>query len=153
VLVQDCTCGEPVLDDARKCPRCDRPNPRYRHPRWRTFWPEIDTLAGADEAITLGYSGAFGAALLAAVSSFVPSLGGVHAGVIDAALFALCGVGIRQNWRSAAVLALLLLVAGFVLSGGIGVLGFFILIGLINGVRGTFLRPRMLRVPRPEVFD
>lgn len=72
MLVQDCTCGEPVLDDMRKCPRCDRANPRYRHPRWRTFWPEIDTL---------------------------------------------------------------------------------ILLGLINGVRGTFLRPRMLRMPRPEVFD
>lgn len=153
MLVQDCACGEPVLDDVRKCPRCGRANPRYRHPRWRTFWPEIESLEGADEAITLGYWGAFGAAALAVVASFVPWFGAAPAGLIDAAVYALCGVGIMRKWRSAAVLALLLLVASLVLAGGIGVLTFFILVGLINGVRGTFLRRKMPRLPQPEVFD
>ena len=153
MLVQDCTCGEPVLDDVRKCPRCGRVNPRFRHPRWRTFWPEIDSVEGADEAITLGYSGAFGAAALAVVSSFVAWFGAAPAGLIDAAIYALCGVGIMRGWRTAAVLALLLLVTSLVLAGGIGVFGFFILVGLINGVRGTFLRPKMARVTPAEVFD
>jgi hypothetical protein len=152
VLVQDCTCGEPVLDDVQKCPKCGRVNPRFRHPRWRTFWPVIDSVEGADEAITLGYSGAFGAAILAVISSFVTWFGSAPAGLIDAAFYALCGVGIMRKWRSAAVLALLLLVASAVLAGGIGVLGFFVLLGLVNGVRGTFLRRKMARVTPVEVF-
>jgi hypothetical protein len=110
-------------------------------------------MEGADEAITLGYSGAFGAAALAVISSFVPWFGAAPAGLIDAAVYALCGVGIMRKWRSAAVLALLLLVASLVLSASIGVLSFFILVGLINGVRGTFLRRKLPQMPPPEVFD
>jgi hypothetical protein len=153
VLLQDCACGEPILDNVRTCPKCGRANPRYRHPRWRTFWPEIDSQAGADEAITLGYWAAFGAAVLGAITSLIAMFGAGPTGLIDAVVFALCGLGIMRRWRTAAVLALLLLVANLVLAGGIGVVTFFILLGLVNGVRGTFLWRKLSRMPRPEVFD
>jgi hypothetical protein len=53
-MLQECTCGEPLLDHLRSCPQCGKRNPYHRQGRWRTFWPDVDTLAGADEAIRLG---------------------------------------------------------------------------------------------------
>ena len=156
-MLQECACGEPLIDDVRKCPRCGARNPAYRQSRWRIFWPDVDSLAGADEAITLGYSAAFFAAGLAAVMSLVPGLGAGLAGLVDATILALCGLGIWRKWRAAALVAFLLFAANIVFSivqgGGIGVLAVFIFIGLVNGVRGTFARPKLARPALPEVFE
>lgn len=154
VLLQDCSCGEPLLDHFRKCPRCGKPNQNYRQPRWRTFWPEIDSAAGADEAIALGYWAAFLAAGLGAVMSVIPGFGVGIAGLIDAALYGLCGVGIWRKWRTAAVVAFLLFAANLIFSlwrhGGIGVLAVFIFVGLLNGLRGTFRRTKLSEGTQPE---
>jgi hypothetical protein len=154
MLLQECACGEPLLDHFRKCPRCAKANPSYKPARWRIFWPEVESRAGADEAITLGYWGAFLAAGLGAVMAFMPGVGAGSAGLVDATVFALCGLGIRRKWRIAAVVAFLLFVANIILSiargGGIGVLAIFIFVGLLNGLRGTFVRAKLGEGPRPE---
>ena len=90
-MLQECACGEPLPDHLRTCPRCGTRNPAHREPRWRTFWPDVDTIGGADNAITLGYWGAFFAAGLAA---FMALFGGNLLGLLGAVLYALCGVGI-----------------------------------------------------------
>ena len=154
MLLHECVCGEPLLDDAPKCQRCGKSNPNHRQPRWRTFWPEVDTLGGADEAITLGYWAAFFAAGLGVVTSLVPVFGIGLAGLVDATLYAVCGIGIWFKWRAAAVLAFLLCLANIVFSiargGGVGVLVFFIFVGLVNAMRGTFVRPRLSRALPPD---
>lgn len=122
-----------------------------RQSRWRTFWPQVDSLAGAEEAINLGYWAAFLAAVLGAVTSLIPAFGVGLSGLFDATLYAVCGVGIWRKWRSAAVMGLLLCVANIVFSlargGGVGVLTVFIFVGLLNAVRGTFLRARLSEGP------
>jgi hypothetical protein len=154
LVLQDCACGEPLLDHFRTCPRCGKTNPSYRRSRWRTFWPEIDSAAGADEAITLGYWAAFLAAGLNAIVSIIPAFGVGLAGIVDAVLYALCGVGIWRKWRIAAVVAFLVFAANLILSvwrgGGIGVLAVFIFVGLLNGLRGTFGRPKLSPGPQPN---
>jgi hypothetical protein len=153
-VLQECACGEPLLDDVRKCPRCGKPNPSYRPSRWRTFWPEVDSLAGSDEAITLGYWAAFFVAVLGAVMALLPGVGPGIAGLADAIVYALCGLGVWRKWRIAALLAFLLFVANVIFSisrgGGVGVLSIFIFAGLINGVRGTFAWAKLSRSLRSE---
>lgn len=154
MLLQECACGEPLIDHLRRCPKCGKPNSGYRPSRWRTFWPEVDSLPGAGEATQLGYWAAFLAAALGAAMSLVPAFGVGLAGLYDATIFAVCGVGIWRNWRSAAIVAFLLCVANIVFSlsrgGGIGVLTVFIFIGLANGVRGTFGIRRFSQRPQLE---
>lgn len=150
-MLQECACGEPLPDHLRTCPRCGTRNSAHREPRWRTFWPDVDTIGGADNAITLGYWGAFFAAGLVA---FMALFGGNLLGLLGAVLYALCGVGIWSKWRTAAVVATLLFLpnAVFSLVSGpvIGVLTIFILIGLVNGLRGTFMRAKLSRAAQPE---
>lgn len=154
MFLQDCSCGEPLLDQFRKCPRCGARNPNHRQPRWRTFWPEIESAAGADLAITLGYWAAFLVAGATAVTSVIPMFGVGLAGLVDAAVFALCGLGIWRKWRVAAVCAFLLFAVNIVFSlsrgGGFGVLAVFVFVGLLNGLRGTFGHARFSRAPQPE---
>jgi hypothetical protein len=117
----------------------------------------VDSLAGADEAITVGYWAAFGAAGLGAIASLIPVMGVGLAGLIDATIYALCGVGIQRKWRAAALGAFLLFFANVVFSlsrgGGVGVLAIFIFIGLLNGLRGAFARARLSKHVPPDVFD
>ncbi len=147
MLLQECGCGEPLLDDRRACPECGASNPRYRPSRWRTFWPDADSLAGSTDAIQLGYWAAFLAAGLGVVTSLIPAFGVGPSGLCDAALFALCGAGIWRKWRAAAVIGLLLSTANIVYSisrgGGVGILAVLIFVGLVNGVRGTFVHARL----------
>jgi hypothetical protein len=110
-------------------------------------------MSGADDAITLGYWAAFALAVLGVVVSLVSNL----AGLADAAVFALCGLGIWRRWRTAAVIAFVLFVANVMFSlaqgHGVGVLAIFVFIGLTNGVRGTFARARLAKIPDvTEVF-
>jgi hypothetical protein len=64
-------------------------------------------------------------------------------------------VGIWSKWRAAAVVAMLLFTTNVVVAvangSGVGVLAIFILVGLVNGLRGTFMRARLSRAPKPEV--
>lgn len=157
MVLQECACGEPLLDDLSTCPQCGTPNPSHRQSRWRIFWPEVESLAGAGEAIQLGYWVAFLAAALGTITSLIPGFGIGVTGLFDAALYAICGVGIRRGWRTAAVVGLLLCATNIVFAlsrgGGVGVLTVFIFVGLINGVRGTFVQSRLSRAPRPEGPD
>ena len=153
MLLQECVCGEPLVDHIRVCSRCGQPNPAYKPSRWRIFWPDLDDISGAEDAITLGYWAAFALAVLGVVVSLVSNL----AGLADAVVFALCGLGIWRRWRTAAVIAFLLFVANVLFSlvqgHGVGVLAIFAFIGLTNGVRGTFARSRLAKTPDvTEVF-
>jgi hypothetical protein len=148
LVLLECSCGEPLLDNVAKCPKCGKPNLAYRPSRWRIFWPDVDTIPGADEAIRLGYWAAFLVAILGTIVTLLGASARGLAGLVDAALFAICGLGIWRKWRSAAVVAFLLLAANLVLSvprGGIGVLTIFIFVGLLNALRGTFARVGLLK--------
>ena len=118
----------------------DRPS------RWRIFWPNVEDREGAVLAIQLGYWALF---LLAAVSAVVGVIGRNYAGLVDAGFFALLGVGVRLRWRAAATLGLLAYAAVLLYNvshgSGIGVLTVFILVGMANGVRGTFAYTRHIR--------
>jgi hypothetical protein len=155
-VLQDCRCGEVLVDGVARCPRCGTPNPTYRAPRWRTFWPELDSTGGAEEAIRLGYYAAFATAIVGVVVGLVMvyTLRGSPFGFLDSVAYGLCGVGLLHKWRTAAVVAFLLFATSVGLSlwqgGGIGVLAFFIFVGLLNGVRGTFAYARLSRTQRRE---
>jgi len=154
-VLQECACGEPLVDNSSRCSQCGAANPGFRPSRWRVFWPEVDTPAGSDEAIRLGYWAAFSVAVLGTVMT-VLARGVSLAGLVDAAFFALCGLGIWWKWRIPALLAFLVYLANVVLSisqgGGVGVLAVFIFVGLLNGLRGTFQRARLPRemLSRPQ---
>jgi len=146
-MLRECSCGEPLLDNVATCPQCGKTNLAYRPSRWRIFWPDVDSLAGADEAILLGYWAAFFVAILGAIVGLLGVASGGLAVLADAALFAICGIGIQRKWRSAALVAFLLFLANLVVSvplGGVGVLTLFIFVGLLNGVRGTLARAALL---------
>ena len=74
-MLQECECGEPLVDNAPSWPLCHRPNPAYRPSRWRVFWPDTDTLAGAADAIQLGYWAAFAVAVITAAGALIGVLG------------------------------------------------------------------------------
>ncbi len=154
MLLQECACGEPLIEHQPKCPKCGKPNPYSKRSRWRIFWPDVDDLAGAHEAIQLGYWAAFLAAAAGAIVSLIPGVGPGHAGLLDAGLYAICGLGTWRHWRSAALLAFLLCVANILLSvshgHGVGVLVIFIFVGLLNGVRGTFVAARFAKQSQPS---
>jgi hypothetical protein len=156
-MLSECQCGEPLVDSLRKCPNCGTSNAEYRYSRWRVFWPDVDSLVGAQEAVRLGYWAAFVAAGLGAIAAVVGAIGaglGALGGLVDAGVYALCGLGIWHKWRSAAVVGFLLFVANLVLSvklrGGVGVLALFIFVGFLNGLRGTFAHATLRRHLPPE---
>jgi hypothetical protein len=146
-MLQECACGEPLLDHVKKCPQCGAPNAGYRRSRWMVFWPAMDTKVGADEAIRLGYLAAFAVAVLTTVAVPFGIPGTSLASLVDAGVYAMLGLGIWRKWRPVAVLAFLLysanLVFTIVQSHTIGVLAVFIFVGLLNGVRGTFAHARL----------
>lgn len=150
-MIRDCACGEPLVDSVRKCPQCGRANRDYRPSRWMIFWPSVDSLEGAEEAIRLGYWAAFVVAVLGAVSVALSAMqGGTLLGLLDTAIFATCGLGIRRRWRSAAMLGFLLFAANVALSivggQGVGVLAVFVFVGFLNALRGTFAYVSLGRV-------
>jgi len=117
--------------------------------RWRTFWPEVDDLSGANEAIQLSYWFAFLAAGLGAVGAVVAAMSGSDfvPGLVGAAIWALIGGGLRRRWRAAAVAGALAMGGGVVTSVATGALPGVIetltFVALLSGVRGTFAHVRL----------
>ncbi len=113
-----------------------------RESRWRIFWPDVDDMHGAQEAITLGYWASFVVAALTTVVALLGVMSADLSALVDAVIFALVGLGLLRRWRSAGIIGLLLftgnLLFAFSQGSGIGVLAVFIFVGLLNGVRGTF---------------
>jgi hypothetical protein len=120
-----------------------------RESRWRVFWPDVRDLSGAQEAIRLAVWLAYLAAAVTAVVTVIGLLTGANilSGVISILFFGSIGLGMQRGWRSAAVIGTTLLALGVIaaLARGIfpGVITPFVLVGLINGVRGTFAARRL----------
>lgn len=153
-MIRDCACGEPLVDSVRKCPQCGKANADYRQSRWMIFWPSVDSLAGAEEAIRLGYWAAFVVAVLGTVTVAISALqGGSIIGLVEAAIFGACGLGIQRKWRSAAMLGFLLFSTNVALSifggRGIGVVAVFLFVGFLNGLRGTVAHVSLARSVQP----
>jgi hypothetical protein len=123
-----------------------------RRSRWRVFWPEVNDLPGAEEAIRLCYWFAFVAAGLTAAMGLLVFLfgGGDPSGLVGAVIVALIGVGVRRGWRSAALAGLLFLTVGLVVvlrRGGMpGVIDVLTFVAFISGVRGTFAAAKLRRL-------
>lgn len=176
-MLLECSCGEPLLDSVAKCPACGKLNPASRPSRWRILWPEVDSLPGADDAIHFGYLAASFVAVVGAIEAVsIGTSQGVVLGatvvvlarlvddpgfaflmipLAEAGFFAICALGTSRSSRSAAVAAFLLFVANLVLFGlriGLSlvtiVVSIFVMIGLVNGLRGTFARVRLLKASR-----
>lgn len=119
--------------------------------RWRTFWPEVDDLAGANEAIQLSCWFAFLAAGLGAAGAVVAAMSGSDflPGFVGAAILALIGVGLRRRWRAAAVVGASVLGVGAVTSvanGALpGVIETLTFVALLSGIRGTFAHARLIK--------
>jgi hypothetical protein len=114
--------------------------------------PPAGASSGRMSTAYLGRMKPFVAILGTIVALLGASTGGL-AGLVDAALFAICGLGIWRKWRSAALVAFLLFGANLVVSvprSGIGVATIFIFVGLLNGLRGTFARVGLLKRSQVE---
>ena len=120
-----------------------------RSSRWRVFWPEVNDVAGAHEAIRLAVWFAYVAAGMSAVAGLIGALSGGNAigGLPGAVLFAALGFGIHRHFRTAAVLGAVLVVQAIVVAlwqgSSPGAITPFVLIGFVNGVRGTFALHRL----------
>jgi hypothetical protein len=131
-----------------------------RESRFRIFWPKVDSLYGAQEAITLAQWACFVKAAMAAVGAlFLASPTGDASQLLfasfaawvgidgtitlfGAALFALLGFRVGRRSRLGAILSLVLLAGTFSV---VGALTPFIVVGLLNGVRGTFAHHKLSR--------
>jgi hypothetical protein len=75
--------------------------------------------------------------------------GNISANLIVVLIFGIVGFGVQRGWRSVAVLGATFLTVSVIgaLAQGIfpGVITPFVLIGLVNGVRGTFAVKRLGR--------
>ena len=116
-----------------------------RESRWRIFWPDVTNLHGAQDAINLGYWAMF---IMAIINLVMMLALGQFARLVDVVLMVILGLGIYFRFAIAAVLALLLVLATFViaLSNGIppfGVLDWVVLAGSLNAVRGTLAYKRL----------
>jgi hypothetical protein len=122
--------------------------------RWRFLWPDVGDLAGAEEAIKLGYWGAFFVAGLTTVLGVLGVLGLGLASLFDAAVFALIGVGLLRRWRSAAVVGLVLFTINLVMTVVKGtapsIVAVFIFLGFVGAVRGTFAYHKLIRAPHAQ---
>jgi len=128
-----------------------------RPSRWRTFWPEVGDLSGAREAIRLGVWFAYLAAILGAIVAAITLVAGgnVVPQVANAVILGLIGLGIQHVWRTVAVFGAT--AVGFSIVSALaqgqfpGVVAPFVLVGLINGVRGTFAFKRLARAENHTV--
>jgi hypothetical protein len=115
-----------------------------RRSRWRVFWPEVDDIDGANEAIRLCCWFVFVAAALSGAAVVL----GLPFGTINTAALAnvlvmsVIGLGVRRKWRTVAVGGTVLQVVGIIVAVSRrllpGVVDVFVLLALINGIRGTF---------------
>jgi hypothetical protein len=128
-----------------------------RPSRWRVFWPDVRDLTGAREAIRLAVWFAYLAAGLGLVATLFTFLSGAGAGenFLNVLFFAVVGWGVQREWRTAAVVGAAVLVFGLIamLSQGQfpGVITPFVLVGMVNGVRGTFAVKRLSKAESQTV--
>ncbi len=118
-------------------PSTPKPTSRLRE----LLWPDVSDEVGARTAAHLAMWASY---IIAAVSALFTLLGAAPlAALVDAALFALIGFGIRRMSRTAAVAGLLLYVLeqvqGLIERGsGFGVIGLVVTFLFVSSVRGTF---------------
>lgn len=122
-----------------------------------TWWPDVKNLESARKASRIGFQAAAIIAGLSGLIGFLAlagvSLGGYTAlSLVDASLFAIVAWRIYLFSRAWAVAGLLLMVVESVdkLSNKpstFGVITVILILGFINGVRGTFAYQRHMRVP------
>ena len=128
-----------------------------RPSRWRTFWPDVTDLSGAREAIRLGVWFAYLAAILGAIAAAITLVAGgnVVPQVVNALILGLIALGIQRVWRAVAVLGALAVGLSIVaaLAQGLfpGVIAPFVLVGMINAVRGTFAFKRLAQTETQTV--
>jgi len=122
-----------------------------RPSRWRTFWPDVSDLAGAREAIRLAVWFAYLAAILGVIATVVTLLAGgdVLTQLQSVLVFAIIGFGMQRRSSIAAVIGAILVAFGIgaaLAQGQLpGVVSPFLLVGMINGVRGTVAFKRLAR--------
>jgi hypothetical protein len=130
---------------------------------FRLLWPEIDD---AESAMAASRLGVFAAVLYSVSSAVVVTYRLLHApgavwaspaaylAYLDAAIFAALAVGIFRLWRSAAIVAAVLLFAeqvfGAIRAHATGILSFVLVLFMISGARGTVL---FHKYSRPEAVD
>lgn len=121
--------------------------------RWRIFWPEVDDLDGANEAIKLGYGACFVLAGLAAVMAVI----GSKAAFVDAILYVGLGLLLRRKSRTAALIAVVLMTLSIIMSVSqfpiVGALTIILYVCLISAVRGTFAYRRLVRAGSGSVAE
>jgi hypothetical protein len=126
---------------------------------WHAFWPDVHDDAGARDAISVGSWLVFAYAFVSVVNTIVAVIAArrvdpagairplVLVGVGTASALVLIGFGIRREWRSAAIVGLgITLWSIFIVSIARGMAFWFdlvALLGMINGVRGTFAAHRL----------
>ena len=116
---------------------------------WRVFWPEVDHLPGAQQAIRLALWFAFVAAALAVVAALAGRVAGasIIGGLPGAAFFGVLGLAMQRESRVAALAGTAFVVIGLLVTLAQGMLPSavtpFVLVGFVNGVRGTFAVHRL----------
>ncbi len=118
------------------------------------FWPDVSDETGARTASHLAMWASF---LIAGISTAIALLGAApKAALLDAALFALIGLGIRKMSRTAAVCGLLLYVLEQVYAvverrAGFGVIAIIVTFLFVSSIRGTFGYHRRRKRGAPAV--
>jgi len=113
--------------------------------RWRIFWPEVDDVDGANEAIRLGYIACFVLAIASAIAAAFGSIENV-AGFL---VFGVLGLLLRRKSRTASLIAAALMALNIIatLMSGVpivGVVAMIIFACLLSGVRETFAYRRLI---------
>jgi hypothetical protein len=127
-----------------------------RASRWRVFWPDVSDQSGAREAINVGSWLIFAYAIVStatvvmaglATNKVGPLVGSAFLAPIVGTLIALIGLGIRRGLRPVAIIGLAIVgwdIVALLLNRGFpGVMLVFALLGMVNGVRGTFALHRL----------
>lgn len=116
------------------------------------YWPDVGDAEGARRAAGYAAGAAFCVsgvnAFVAIVSRFGIAIPYMDIwSLLDAALFAILGIGIRRMWRSAAIIALLLFIIVRIAAGRANglivatislIVVAILTVFFISGVRGTF---------------
>jgi hypothetical protein len=124
---------------------------------FRLLWPEIDD---ADTAKAASRLGVFGALLYSVASAAMVTYHLLHIqtpvswataiAYLDAAIFAVLALGIFRLWRSAAIVAVVLLAAeqllGAIRVHATGILSIVLVLFMISGARGTVLFHKFSRL-------
>lgn len=117
---------------------------------WRRLWPPVGFRQGAEEAVIMGYQVCFLATGLTAIWALIYAVQTFGLSFLDPGLYLVCGLGVRRRSRVMATLGLLLSAGTFVYSvvgPGPGITHAFVVLGCLNGVRGTYALARLGPVP------